>query len=201
MHALPGRALAVVFVAAGLIVVADSGGLRPAEAGGGCRGIPSTAGSGDNVQMAETCFLPTVLHVAPGTTVSFENASTQPHSVSGATLEWGNYNNLGNGETARYTFARPGTYPYYCFVHNGMTGAIVVGDGVVPESTSPQSPVEEVSQRTERVESPGAVALAPVAKQAGHGDTSMTLFAGLAGAIGGAVAVMAGLGIVSLRKR
>lgn len=103
---------------------------KAAMAGGGCRGLPSTESSGDGVEMTHgTCFTPTVLHVEPGTTVTWTNTTTETHDVAGATLEWGNYNELKNGDSTQFRFDAPGTYPYYCFLHPGMTGAIVVGDG------------------------------------------------------------------------
>ena len=101
----------------------------PAVAGGGCRGRASTEGTGTTVTMRELCFLPTVLHVEAGQAVAWTNEDSVPHSVAGATVEWGNYTERGPGESVSYRFDTPGTYPYYCFVHNGMTGAIEVGDG------------------------------------------------------------------------
>ncbi len=99
------------------------------EAGGGCRGFASSEATGAEVRMQGSCFVPTVLHVPAGSTVTWTNDSTEPHNVAGATLEWGNYNELGDGETVQHRFETPGTYPYYCFVHNGMIGTVVVGDG------------------------------------------------------------------------
>lgn len=104
----------------------------PAETalgGGGCRGRPSTEGTGTSIEMRETCFQPTVLHVEAGAKVTWTNSDPAAHSVAGATLEWGNYTTLSQSASVSYTFERPGTFPYYCFEHNGMIGAIVVGDG------------------------------------------------------------------------
>lgn len=114
----------------GVVLGFFAGGVPGAvEAGGGCRGFASSEATGVEVRLQGSCFVPTVLHVAPGSTVTWTNDSTEPHNVAGATLEWGNYNELRNGETVQHRFAKAGTYPYYCFVHNGMIGAVVVGDG------------------------------------------------------------------------
>src|SRR5690606_35514031 len=110
--------------------VAPGGAATPVEAGGGCRGLPATAAAGDNVVMSgELCFTPTVLYTERGATVTWTNDGPARHSVAGATLEWGNYDEAGDGESIAYRFDSAGTYPYYCFTHNGMVGAVVVGDG------------------------------------------------------------------------
>jgi hypothetical protein len=36
---------------------------------------------------------------------------------------------LKQGESIQQTFSNSGVYPYFCFVHPGMIGVIVVGDG------------------------------------------------------------------------
>lgn len=170
---------------------------EPAEAGGGCRGLPSTEGTGTEVQMRGTCFTPTVLHVAAGSTVTWTNGSAEPHNVAGATLEWGNYNELRNGGTVRYAFEKPGTYPYYCFVHNGMIGAIIVGDGVsaaaaVPVSeqrlaNGPAAAAAASQAQTEPV--PARVAAAGAADE--PGDSNALMFSAI-GAVVGAAVVAAG---------
>jgi hypothetical protein len=60
--------------------------------------------------------------------VTFVNTDPMVHNVGG-TL-WGSYEDLNPGDTFTATFDRPGIYPYACNYHFGMTGAIVVGDGV-----------------------------------------------------------------------
>lgn len=203
MRALLSRAISIGFIA-GFALAVGAGGPQPVQAGGSCRGFSSTEGFGNVVKMNDSCFLPTVLHVAAGTTVSFENGSAQPHSVAGATLEWGNYNELRDGQSTAYTFDKAGTYPYYCFVHSGMTAAIVVGDGVGSSVSLP--PVEKLAQavvaaNTAKPEPAAASAPANVSASASDADSRTTLLAGGLGALFGAVAVMAGLGMVSLRRR
>jgi hypothetical protein len=153
--------------------------------------------------MSESCFQPTVLHVEPGTTVRFQNESTQPHTVSGATVEWGNYNELRNGDSAEIVFDRPGTYPYYCFLHPGMIGAVVVGDGAGNGLSLP--PVERVSQASLGLEKGPLIdeasaagdrlEAAPNAAQHQAGDTKKTLLAASLGAIFGATALSAGMAV------
>ncbi|MGE0599258.1 MAG: plastocyanin/azurin family copper-binding protein [Dehalococcoidia bacterium] len=188
--------LMVVAVISGVMAV----GLTPnvAVAGGGCRGFASTEASGDAVQMEGTCFVPTVLHVEPGTTVTWTNKSTEPHSVAGATIEWGNYNELHEGQTVQYAFDNPGTYPYYCFVHNGMIGTIVVGDGVKTDVGDATSVSARVPLDT-RPESPaGAFATQDASSET---STRESLLFSALGALIGATSVAIGFGVRELRKR
>ena len=172
------------------------------HAGGGCRGGTSTVGSGDSVSMTDQlCFTPTVLRVEPGTKVTWTNDGREAHNVAGATIEWGNYEEYRQGESASFTFADPGTYPYYCFVHNGMIGAIVVGDGksVAAIPGGSQASAELASARVADIApaSPQQAAAASITEA--DSDAQRLAYAGL-GAIGGAVAVAAAFGARQVRR-
>lgn len=166
-----------------------------AVAGGGCRGVPSTSATGDAVKMSgQACFTPTVLFTEPGTTVTWTNESTEIHDVASATLEWGNYEEVAAGESVSYRFDQPGTYPYYCFVHNGMIGAIVVGDGAfVANGEGVSAAVETLArQPVSGGGEPGAQDSAPVAATAtpsGDEDSSGMLVAAVLGVLLGGVGV------------
>ncbi|MGH2637315.1 MAG: cupredoxin domain-containing protein [Actinomycetota bacterium] len=98
----------------------------PAMAGGGCH-EGATTGNGDTVEMKGACFTPTTLHVEPGDTVSFVNLDAMTHNVGGG--QWGNFDDMTQGDAFTATFAAEGIFPYACSYHPGMAGAIVVGDG------------------------------------------------------------------------
>lgn len=173
------------------------------SAGGACRGVTSTEGSGDSVSMTDSlCFTPTVLHVEPGTRVTWVNDGREPHSVAGATIAWGNYEEYRQRESVSHTFTDPGTYPYYCFVHNGMIGAIVVGDGksVSDNSTVSRSAVDLTSARV--AEPSGENLGQPFAGSRSEGDSSAQrlAYSGL-GAVAGAMAFAAALGVRQARRR
>jgi plastocyanin len=102
-----------------------------AAGGGMCHEPPSEA-AGTNVRMAGACFVPAVLHVAAGQEVAWQNDSDMPHAVTGVAGAWGDFTQYGAGRGVSRSFASPGVYPYYCFVHNGMIGAIVVSGGEEP---------------------------------------------------------------------
>jgi plastocyanin len=104
---------------------------RAAVAGGGCmHGSPPSDGAGTTVEMVDACFTPTVLHVAPGAEVTFVNRDEGvAHNVVGVGATWGVFDELSFGERASYRFGANGVYLFSCYLHEGMIGAVVVGDG------------------------------------------------------------------------
>lgn len=79
-------------------------------------------------------FVPQVLNVAPGTTVTWTNTDGAPmvHTVTSSTPGYDyNSGNLASGESFSYTFVRPGVYDYFCIPHEqfGMTGQVIVSAG------------------------------------------------------------------------
>jgi hypothetical protein len=68
------------------------------------------------------------VHADAGARVTWLNdQSDLPHTVTGANASWGSFEELApNGESWSYEFDKEGTYPYYCVLHPGMIGAVVV---------------------------------------------------------------------------
>jgi plastocyanin len=135
------RKLLFVIGAAALL---PAGTVSPAVAGGGCH-TGATDGSGDTVEIADACFTPTILRIAPGDAVTFVNTDPFVHNVTAN--GWGHFDDLQPGDRFRASFDTAGTYPYACTYHPGMSGAIVVGDGagagagtVTVASVAPVSP-------------------------------------------------------------
>jgi plastocyanin len=101
-------------------------GAPPAAAGGGCH-RPSSEGRGDTLTLTDLCFSPTVLRVAPGKKVTIVNRDQFEHPLGrpGGAWSW-------DGGAGDQTAVRPeaaGVYPFFCYVHPGMVGVVVVGDG------------------------------------------------------------------------
>jgi hypothetical protein len=141
-----------------------------------------------------------VLFTQPGATVMWTNESTELHDVAGATLEWGSYEEVRAGESVSYRFDQPGTYPYYCFVHNGMIGTIVVGDGafvadaaggaqVSAAETLARQPIASEAQPGEQAAAPDAVSATGSADENGSGLLVSATLGALLGAVGVAAAV------------
>ena len=77
------------------------------------------------VQIHNFAFVPAVLTVTPGTTITWTNADEDPHIVTAsnrgfrsAALDTGNHYSV--------TFNTPGEFAYFCSLHPHMTGKIVV---------------------------------------------------------------------------
>lgn len=77
-------------------------------------------------------FSPESVEIASGGTVSWTNKDQEPHT---ATADDGSFSVLFNpGETKSFTFAKDGTFAYYCKFHGspgggGMSGTVKVGVG------------------------------------------------------------------------
>ena len=100
-----------------------------ASAGGGCRGVDFQDRQTTEVRMGNNCYFPQVARVDAGQSLTFLNEDPAEHTVTGLIASFGSYGKIAGGDSVAYTFSRPGVYPYFCFLHNGMTGAIIVGDG------------------------------------------------------------------------
>src|SRR5712692_3104626 len=77
------------------------------------------------VKIDNFSFGPATLTVPVGTTVTWTNRDDIPHTVASAD---GVFKSKvrDTDEKFSYTFAKAGTYPYYCSVHPKMTGKVVV---------------------------------------------------------------------------
>jgi plastocyanin len=118
--------LAAATLAAGLIAMNAPG----ASAGGGCHRVGITDAEATEIRLTGNCFEPTVARVALGEEVTWVNEDPVPHTVTGVSSSFGDYEELQQGDTVTYTFDAEGVYPYFCVLHPSMIGAVVVGDGV-----------------------------------------------------------------------
>ena len=77
------------------------------------------------VKIDNFSFGPQTLTVPVGTTVTWTNRDDIPHTVVSTD---GVFKSKvrDTDEQFSYTFAKAGTYPYYCSVHPKMTGKVVV---------------------------------------------------------------------------
>jgi plastocyanin len=70
-------------------------------------------------------FLPQVISVPAGSTVTWTNMDLDDHTV---TANDGTFNSdaVGSGQTFSSKLAKPGTYDYHCLIHPYMHGRVVV---------------------------------------------------------------------------
>lgn len=120
--------LALTLAVGGVVTIGAT-----AAAGGGCHPktskLSAAKGAGDVLVPIGMCeFSPTVIYVEPETRVTWVNKDHVPHTVTGALMAWGSAEPLDLGNRASYRFDEEGIYPYQCYFHPGMSGAVVVGD-------------------------------------------------------------------------
>jgi plastocyanin len=84
-----------------------------------------------SVNIQNFAFDPPNITVAPGTTVTWVNNDSAPHTVT-ATDPAGAFDSgtLQPGQSFSFTFTQPGTtYAYYCAIHPSMRGTVTVAGG------------------------------------------------------------------------
>lgn len=123
--------------------------------GGGCAEL--TEGSGSVVEITYSCFTPTLLRIRPGRAVTFVNRDPYAHVIVGAGYAWASRGKMAEGEAVRATFEREGVYPFQCYLHPGMVGAVVVGDGGPPRGAIIVEAVDLTAPSPQVVISPSPV--------------------------------------------
>src|SRR4051794_30997151 len=122
--------------------------------------------AGSTVQVVDFAFEPGTLTVPAGTTVTWTNAGSRPHTV---TADDGSFDSgrLDPGEQFSQTFDQAGTFTYHCGFHPDMQGSIVVTEQQAAVSaTTPEAqqaagnnaatPAADQSASTEQATASGA---------------------------------------------
>jgi plastocyanin len=122
------RRIAGIALALAIGVVSLAGG-TPAQAGGGCHSNVFTDEAKTKVELSKNCFSPTVVRVQPGDQVTWTNTDPTAHTVTGVADSWGTGQEITEGQSLSYKFDQSGVFPYFCYLHPSMVGAVVVGDG------------------------------------------------------------------------
>ena len=94
------------------------GGASPSQSAG-----PATGE--DSATIADFSFSPAALTVTAGTTVTWTNTGSAPHTV---TADDGSFasDSLSKGKTFSQAFPTAGTFTYHCSIHRQMTASVVV---------------------------------------------------------------------------
>ena len=110
------------------------------------------------VDISNHAFNPAQLNIAPGTTVTFVNNDTEPHT---ATADNGLFDTgvLEPGSSFEVLLDGSGTVTYHCELHPDMQGSIIVGQADAPtatEGTNPPNQSAEVVPSVPTSETPEA---------------------------------------------
>ena len=91
---------------------------------------PGNTNDSHEIVIQNSAFEPKSITITKGTTVTWINRDNTLHMLrSGTPLKADGLftsGDMGNFETFRYTFDKPGTYFYFCQIHPGLHGTIVV---------------------------------------------------------------------------
>jgi plastocyanin len=118
-----------------LLLVACGGSSDASEGGAASEGAASDGGGGggDQVELSGFAFSPSELTVATGTTVTFVNNDTTPHTVTegsdGEPADGARFDeDVAAGEEVTVTFDEAGTYEVTCELHPAMNMTVTVED-------------------------------------------------------------------------
>ncbi len=88
------------------------------------------SGGESQVAMVNTAFQPGEITVASGTTVTWTNEDSFAHTVTsgtrGSPTDLFDSGNVGGEESFSFAFDEPETYAYFCSIHPGMDGTVIV---------------------------------------------------------------------------
>jgi plastocyanin len=86
---------------------------------------PEAAAGETAINIANFAFDPPTLSIPAGTTVTWTNQDSAPHTATdtGGAFQSGK---LDQGQSYSFTFDTPGTYNYHCEYHANMTATITV---------------------------------------------------------------------------
>ena len=80
------------------------------------------------VSMDHSTFIPSEITIAPGTTVTWVNVETMPHTVVELNKAFRSKTLVKDG-TFSFTFTTAGDYNYLCSIHPNMKGKVIVKPG------------------------------------------------------------------------
>ena len=83
-------------------------------------------GPTSTVSIDNFSFGPQTVTVKAGTTVTWTNKDDIPHGIAATANAFTRSKALDTDDSYSFTFATPGTYQYFCYIHPHMVGTIVV---------------------------------------------------------------------------
>ncbi|MFL6116477.1 MAG: plastocyanin/azurin family copper-binding protein [Catenulispora sp.] len=135
------------------------------------------ATSANTVEIKSYAYSPAALTVPVGTTVTWVNEDSVPHTVTGtsgpAKFDSGQ---LASGASWSGTFMTPGTYKYYCADHPQMVAQITVtGDSTPPPSSTSATAPPSSKPSTTPPSTPSSTHTTPPASSSGSVPSSSSM--------------------------
>jgi len=187
------KALVAVLVVLGSLVVAAPAALAGDPCYHGFELPTRSEGTDPQIKLMPCAFAPTIVRVAPGTTVTWFNGPDFTHLITGADQEWGDRDvEVKPGQHVSYRFDKAGVYPYACALHRGMSGTIIVGDAATA-AAPPAAPATQAKTTTDS----GAGASAGGTSQVAIGPLAASAAGGV---IVGGLAALAGVWLLRSRS-
>jgi plastocyanin len=189
-------------LAAALIVLGSLAVAAPAVVAGdpcyhGFELPTRSEGTDPQIKLMPCAFAPTVVRVAPGTTVTWFNGPDFTHLITGADQEWGDRDvEVQPGKQVSYRFDKAGVYPYACALHRGMSGTIIVGD-VRTAAAAGSAPVPASQAKTTTDQAAPGSPTSAASNQPAIGPLVATA---AGGAVVGGLAVLAGVWLLRARS-
>ena len=128
-HPPPARQLAAVAPLAAALLLAACAPTRPAAANPApavaIGAVVQPTADGPQVQIKDFAFAPNNITVPVGTTLTWTNRDSEPHTVMTTDKAIAS-KALDTDDRFAFAFGVPGTYTYHCSLHPYMTATVVV---------------------------------------------------------------------------
>ena len=112
----------VPLIAVGVIVVAGFGS-NDRETAASTPSKAASATAGDAIAIKDFTFSPDPITVTAGSTITVTNRDGTPHTVTAVKGAF-DTGDLAGGASGSITIDRPGTYAYFCEIHQYMKGTL-----------------------------------------------------------------------------
>ncbi len=89
-------------------------------------GQTQTSSPSLSVEIKSFAFNPETINISKGQTVTWIQLDPAPHTITSVNSVFPNSPSLSKGQTYNYTFNETGTFEYYCSIHPGMKGKVIV---------------------------------------------------------------------------